>query len=79
MYELRVCEVEYASFIPLVMSATGGMAKQATVFYIYRLTHGFRGNTGYTRGWLIIAHEGAIINHRGDISYCRGSHGLTIL
>ena len=25
---------------------------------MYRLTHGLRGNTGYTRGCLIIAHEG---------------------
>ncbi len=32
-YESRVREVEHASFTPLVMSATGGMAKQATVFY----------------------------------------------
>ena len=33
MHELQVHEVEYASFTSLVMSATGGMAKQATVFY----------------------------------------------
>ena len=33
LYEQRVCEVEFASFTPLVLSATGGMAKQATVFY----------------------------------------------
>ena len=32
-YEQRVREVEHASFTPLVMSATGGMANQATVFY----------------------------------------------
>jgi len=32
-YEQRVREVEHASFTPLVLSATGGMANQATVFY----------------------------------------------
>ena len=32
-YEQRVREVEHASFTPLVLSATGGMAKEATVFY----------------------------------------------
>ena len=31
----------------------------------YRLTHGFRGGMGYTRGWLIIPPEGGIINRRG--------------
>ena len=35
MYESRVREVEYASFTPLVMSATGGMAKQATAFHMH--------------------------------------------
>ena len=33
MYEQRVHEVEYASFVPIVLSATGGMARQASVFY----------------------------------------------
>ena len=32
-YEQRVREVEHASFAPLVFSATGGMANEATVFY----------------------------------------------
>ena len=32
-YEQRIREVEHATFTPLVMSATGGMANQATVFY----------------------------------------------
>ncbi len=32
-YEQRIREVEHSSFTPLVMSATGGMANQATVFY----------------------------------------------
>ena len=37
----------------------------------YRLlTHGFWKDTEYTRGWLIIAHNGTIIN-------CQGSLGLT--
>ena len=32
-YRQRVREVEHATFVPLVMSATGGLAKQATNFY----------------------------------------------
>ena len=32
-YEQRVLDVEHASFTPLVMSATGGMAPIATSFY----------------------------------------------
>ena len=32
-YEQRVREVEHASFTPLVLSATGGLANEATVFY----------------------------------------------
>ena len=32
-YEQRIREVEHASFTPLVLSATGGMAAEATVFY----------------------------------------------
>ena len=32
-YEQRVREVEHASFTPLIFSATGGMASEATVFY----------------------------------------------
>ena len=33
IYEQRIREVEHTSFTPLVFSATGGMAKQATTFY----------------------------------------------
>ena len=33
LHEQRVCEVEFASFTQLVLSATGGMVKQATIFY----------------------------------------------
>lgn len=32
-YEQRVREIEHASFVPLVMSATGGLAKEASNFY----------------------------------------------
>ena len=32
-YECRVCEIEHSSFTPLVFSTTGGMSKQATIFY----------------------------------------------
>ena len=32
-YGQRIREVEHASFTPIVMSATGGLAHEATVFY----------------------------------------------
>ena len=32
-YDQRIREVEHATFTPLVMSATGGLARQAAVFY----------------------------------------------
>ena len=32
-YEQRVREIEHASFTPLVLSATGGFAREATIFY----------------------------------------------
>ncbi len=32
-YDQRIREVEHATFIPLVLSATGGLSRQATVFY----------------------------------------------
>ena len=32
-YEQRICEVECSSFTPIVLSAIGGMARQATMFY----------------------------------------------
>ncbi len=32
-YEQKVREVEHASFTPLVLSASGGLGKEATVFY----------------------------------------------
>ena len=32
-YQQRVLEIEHASFTPVVLSATGGMANEATFFY----------------------------------------------
>ena len=32
-YEVRVREIEHSSFTPLVLSATGGLAHEATIFY----------------------------------------------
>ena len=32
-YEQRICEVEHATFSPLVLSVTGGLAREATTFY----------------------------------------------
>ena len=32
-YQQRIQEVEHSSFIPLVLSATGGMGNEATIFY----------------------------------------------
>ena len=32
-YDARIREVEHSSFTPLIFSATGGMAAEATIFY----------------------------------------------
>ena len=32
-YEQRICEVEHATFTPLVLSVTGGMVNEASHFY----------------------------------------------
>ena len=32
-YQQRIQEVEHSSFTPLVLSATGGMGNEATIFY----------------------------------------------
>ncbi len=32
-YEQRITEVQHASFTPIVLSASGGLAKGATIFY----------------------------------------------
>ena len=34
-YGQRICEVEYASFTPIVLSATGGFAHEASLFFIF--------------------------------------------
>ena len=33
VYQQRILEVEHSSFTPLVLSATGGMGNEATIFY----------------------------------------------
>ena len=33
IYEKRVVRVEHGSFIPIVLSSTGGMGPSATIFY----------------------------------------------
>ncbi len=33
VYDQRIRDVEHATFTPLVLSATGGLSRQATVFY----------------------------------------------
>ena len=37
-YEQRVREVEHTSFVPLVMSVTGGMSREATIHKIEHLS-----------------------------------------
>ena len=39
-YQQRIQEVEHSSFTPLVLSATGGMGNEATIFYIDKLMSG---------------------------------------
>ena len=39
-YDQRVCEIEHATFTPLVLSTTGGMGRAATTFYKTRINGG---------------------------------------
>ena len=87
-----VCILIIDKFLGPILLATAGPG--SAYIFIYRntwntckLTCGFWGDTWYNRGWLIIAHEGIIINHQGDIQcnreYCRGDtrdygHSVTI-
>ncbi len=54
-YDQRIREVEHSTFTPLVLSATGGLARQATTFYkrlstLLALKHGHP--YGQTMNWL---------------------------
>ncbi len=51
-YEQRVREVEHALFTPLVLSASGGMANQATIFYKRLAPWSGINNYNSTMNWL---------------------------
>jgi predicted exporter len=54
-YEQRVREVEHSSFTPLVLSATGGMGKEATTFFKRLASHlaeKWESHYSMTLGWL---------------------------
>ena len=54
-YEQRVREVEHASFTPLVLSASGGMASEATTFYKHlasKLATKWEQSYSHTLSWL---------------------------
>jgi len=50
-YGAYIWEVEQSSFIPLIFSATGGMANEATVFY-KRLTSLLSGHKLCSCNWM---------------------------
>lgn len=54
-YEQRITEVEHATFTPIVLSASGGLAKEATVFYkrlASLLSEKWNQSYSTTMGWL---------------------------
>ena len=54
-YEQRIREVEHATFTPLMLSATGGLAKEANVFYkclAYMLAYKWDHSCSSTLCWL---------------------------
>ena len=54
-YEQRVREVEHASFTPLALSASGGMASEATTFYKHlasKLATKWEQSYSHTLSWL---------------------------
>ena len=55
MYEQRIREVEHSSFTPIVLSATGGMGREATCFYkrlASMLAHKWESSYSSTLCWL---------------------------
>ena len=66
LYEQRVCEVEHASFIPLVFSLTGNLGPAATTFYkrlASMLSDKWKQPYSTTIGWL-----------RCRLSFCLQDH-----
>ena len=54
-YDQRIRKVEHVTFTPLVLSATGGLARQATVFYkrlASLLSSKFNQPYSHTMNWL---------------------------
>ena len=54
-YGQRIREIEHASFTPVVMSATGGLAHEATCFYkrlVSLLSHKWGDKYSIVMGWL---------------------------
>ena len=54
-YGQRILEIEHASFTPVVMSATGGLAHEATCFYkrlASLLSHKWGDEYSVVMGWL---------------------------
>ena len=73
-YEQRCREVEHASFTPLVMSATGGLAKEATTFYkrlASMLAHKWDHSYSSTLRWLRCRLNFSLL--RSSIQALRGS------
>ena len=74
-YEQRVREVEHASFTPLVLSASGGMAREATNFYknlASKLAMKWNQSYSTTISWLRCRLTFSLL--RSAIQCIRGSH-----
>ena len=72
VYEERIKNIVHSSFTPLVLSATGGMAKQSTTFY-KRLASLLAGNQPYcsTLYWLRVRLSFSLL--RSAIQCIRGA------
>ena len=73
-YGQRICEIEYASFTPVIMSATGELAHEATYFYkrlASLLSHKWGDEYSVVMGWLRCSLSFSLL--RSAIQYVRGA------
>ena len=73
-YEVRIREIEHSSFTPLIFSATGGMAHEASTFYkclASLLSERWTNQYAAILGWIRCCLSFSLL--RSAIQYLRGS------
>jgi len=74
-YQQRIREVEHASFTPIVLAATGGLAQEAAIFYKFLaalLITKWNDEHGKVMGWLRCVLSFSLL--RSTITCIHGAH-----